>query len=214
MLKSITFGDTIIGGGWYLQVQLLLYLFFLATFSMIKDNRYRILFVFGECILFCICLYVLKFPHMWFESVLAFPIGMLCRERDSTLAHHHCRDRIFVWGGVINFTLVCITFVGSHLIDNVMAALILKMVSAICFSIFVSTVTHLIYIENGILRWLGKYSTEIYLVQGVFLTLFHSDIINLENPYLYILFVTIFVLISSVAIHPITKMIYSIAREQ
>lgn len=118
-----------------------------------------------------------------------------------------------LWGGVIDFTLVCIAFVGSYLVDNQVAALILKMVSSVCFAVFVATATHLIHVENRITRWLGKYSTEIYLVQGLFLTLFHSEMINLANPYLYVLLVTVSVLIAAVALHPITRTIYSIARE-
>ena len=100
MLKSVTFGGTIIGNGWYLQVQLLLYLFFLATFRMVKDGRLRILFIFGECLLFCTCLYALGYSSTWFESVLAFPVGMMWREKDHRMANVNCNTSFYVMGGL------------------------------------------------------------------------------------------------------------------
>lgn len=116
--------------------------------------------------------------------------------------------------GVIEVTLVCIAFVGSYLVNKLVAALILKMGSAVCFAVFVATAIHLIHAKNRIFRWLGKYSTEINLVQGLFLTLFYSEMINLENPYHYVLGGTVSVLVAAVVLYPITRMIYLIAREQ
>lgn len=213
MLKSVAFGGTIIGNGWYLQVQLLLYLFFLATFSMAKDNSLRIILILGECLLYCVCLYVLGYSSTWFESVLAFPVGMLWREKEHRMINVNCNTLFYVVGA-IEFTLFCVAFVGSYLVNNLVAALILKMASSLCFAVFVATAIHVIHIENRVSRWLGKYSMEIYLVQGLFLMLFHSEMINLENPYLYIFGVTASVLVAAVALHPITRIIYLIAREQ
>ncbi|MEE0079826.1 MAG: acyltransferase family protein [Holdemanella sp.] len=99
MLKSVTFGGTIIGNGWYLQVQLLLYLFFLETFRIVKDGRLRILFIFGEYLLFCTCLYALGYSSTWFESVLAFPVGMMWREKDHRMANVNCNTSFYVMGG-------------------------------------------------------------------------------------------------------------------
>ena len=213
ILKSITFGGTIIGNGWYLQIQLFLYLFFLVTFRTVKDSRLCIFLIFVECLLSCICLYVLGYPSTWFEGVFAFPIGMMWYENEHRIANVNRKTSFCYYRGVIYFTIFCIAFVGSYLLDNQVISLILKMVSAVCFAVFVATATHLIHIENKITRWLGKYSMEIYLVQGLFLTLFHSDMINIGNPYLYVLLVTVSVLIAAVALHPITRKIYSIARK-
>ena len=52
---------------------------------------------------------------------------------------------------------------------------------------------------------------EIYAFQGLFLGLFHSRPMMIENPYLYIFFVCISVLVTAVIIHPITKWIFSAA---
>lgn len=213
LLKSLTFGGTIIVNGWYLQVQLLLYLFFFATFRMVKDRRLCITLVFGECLLFCICMSVLGYPSTWYEGVFAFPVGMFWREKDHRTVTENRKKSFYIIAWMVEFSLVCISFAGSYLVKNLIFALILKMVSAVCFAVFVATAIHLIKVENPVTRLLGKYSTEIYLIQGLFLTLFHSGIINLANPYLYVLLVTVSVFAAAVALHPITRKIYSIARE-
>lgn len=55
---------------------------------------------------------------------------------------------------------------------------------------------------------------EIYILQGLFLSMFHQPPINIENPYMYVLMVMIFVGIGAVITHPITSRIYSSARRK
>lgn len=213
LIKSFTFGGTVIGNGWYLQVQLLLYVFFFVTFRVVKDSKQCIIWIFGECLLFCVFLYVLGYGSTWYESVFAFPIGMIWREIDHYTVEIKKNKFVCFIGGGIEFVLVCISFVGFYLINNPIVALMLKMTSAVFFAVFIATAINLIHVENRITRWLGKYSTEIYVVQGLFLSLFHSQMIYLENSYLYVLVVTVATFVLAVVLHPITRRIYSIARK-
>ena len=211
LLKSFTFGGTVIKNGWYLQVQLLLYLFFFITFLTIKDGKQCIILIISECLLFCFFMYVLGYSSTWYESIFSFATGMIWRELDLHYMKSPSNKTVF-FVCALEFILVCFTFVGSYLIDNNIAMLILKMASAVFFVALIETAINLISVENRITRWLGKFSMEIYIVQGIFLTLFHSQLINITNQYIYILVVTVTTIGAAVLFHPVTRKIYSIAR--
>ena len=67
---------------------------------------------------------------------------------------------------------------------------------------------------NRVTRVLGKYSMEIYVLQGVFLSLFHKEPFNITNPYIYVVSVIISVYIGAIIVHPMTERIYNNARKQ
>ena len=209
LLKSFSFGGTVIVNGWYLQVQLLLYLFFFITFRIVKKHKKCM--ILGECFLFCAFMYVLGYSSTWYESVFAFVAGMSWRELELHCRRPMSNKNISLLCG-IEFILVCSSFVGSHIIDNAIVALILKMLSAVCFAALIVTAVNLICVEYVVTRWLGKYSTEIYVFQGLFLTLFHSQFINIANQYIYIFMVVIATFVTAFFFHPVTKKIYSIVR--
>lgn len=75
--------------------------------------------------------------------------------------------------------------------------------------IFICLLLVKIPIDFSITRWLGKYSLEIYLCQGMFLTLFEGKLFDIKNAGIYCLVVIIAVVVSSIIIHPITKIINS-----
>lgn len=177
LLKSLTFGGTVIGKGWYLQVQLLLYLCFWLTFRTVKNRRYGILWIYGECLLFCLIMYGLGYRSTWFESVFAFAAGMTWCELAAR--KRAPGNKVVALGCGMEFVLFCAVLFGSFLVKNSVAALILKMLSAVLFAVLIAAATKLIRVENGITRWLGRYSFEIYVCQGLPLVLFHSSKYNI-----------------------------------
>lgn len=212
LIKSLTFGGTIIGNGWYLQVQLVLYLLFYITFRYGKEDR-AILCVIGECITMCIILYLCGFEPTWYEGIMAFPLGMVwCGYQDKFNFLRKGSTAFLV--AIIVFMLVCTCFGLSRVLPNGIISVICKSMSAVIFPIAVVVIVNWIPIENNVTHVLGKYSMEIYILQGLFLSVFHQPPINIENPYMYVLMVMIFVGIGVVIMHPITSRIYSSARRK
>lgn len=70
-----------------------------------------------------------------------------------------------------------------------------------------------INIQNAVTRFLGAISLEIYVLQGVFLTLFHSSIVVIENSYLYIAVVSATTILSAFLIHPLFQLVYDVCRK-
>ena len=212
LIKSITFGGSIIANGWYLQVQLLLYSLFYITFRLTKSDKLSIIMISVECIFMCVIMYALDFSSTWHESVLAFPLGMIWY---NLLSHKTvCKKKYiyFTWS-VFEFVLFVATLIGYRKMNGPINSLLFKMASAVLFTVFVATVINIINLNNTLTRWLGKYSLEIYIIQGVFLNLFHSRIIYIKNPYIYVIVVTALVIATSIILYPVTRKFYSLARK-
>ncbi len=212
LIKSLTFGGTIIGNGWYLQVQLVLYLLFYITFRYGKENR-AISCIIGECMAMCIILYLCGFESTWYEGIMAFPLGMVwCRYQDKLYFLKKRKNCILV--AITAFMFVCTCFALSRILPNKTISVICKSMSGVIFPIVVVVIVGCISIENNVTRILGKYSMEIYILQGLFLSIFHKPPLNIVNPYMYVLMVMIFVSIGAVTMHPITGRIYASARRK
>lgn len=210
IIKSLTFGGTIIGYGWYLQVQLVLYLFFYITFKYGKEDS-RIVYIIGECMGMCIILYLCGFAPTLYEGIMAFPLGMLWCKYQNKL-YFLRKKRIAFVVTIVVFMGVCTCFVVSRILTNKILSIIWKSMSAVIFPTVVAVSVNWISIENKITRILGKYSMEIYILQGLFLSMFHQSVFNIINPYMYILSVIICVTAGSFIMHPVITKIYSVTR--
>lgn len=213
IVKSLIFGGTIIANGWYLQIQLLLYLMFFATFRVAKESRTQLTAICLECLTLSAALYALDYYSWWFEGTFAFPAGMLWEMRESGKSCHERKKTTAFW----QEALICVLFggmiIGWKMFDNANLALLCKMISAVLFPMAVAGAVRYIPVENRMTRWLGKYSAEIYVVQGLFLGLFHSQLLMIENPYLYVIAAGITTLAAAVLLHPVVQRIYAAVRK-
>lgn len=212
--KALVFGSPIIVNGWYLQVQLLLYMFFFVTCYSIKDHKLQIVVIGLECLALCTALFLSGYYSTWFESIMAFPAGILWRIHGGGTHSDLPKKTVSRFCRVV---VLCVffggTILGWQLLDSMEASLLCKMISAILFPMMVVEIAPCFPVENRITRWFGEYSVEIYAFQGLFLGLFHSRPM-IENPYLYIFLVSISVLVTAVIIHPVTKWLFSATRKQ
>ncbi len=211
IIKSLTFGGTIIGNGWYLQVQLILYLLFWAVFSFAQQKK--LIIMFSTCISFCICLYFIGYEVTWYEGIMAFSLGMIWCEYKDRWTFLRGKKKSFIIA-VSTFLGVCVCFVLSRIISAYTISVLCKSASAVIFPVSIMSLVNWIPIKNKVTRILGKYSMEIYVLQGMFLLLFHKDPINISNPYVYVVCVTVLVLVGSLIVHPVVERIYANARKK
>ena len=102
--------------------------------------------------------------------------------------------------------LFAISFVGGLLFKPV------TLIAAPMFVIFALIALMKLPVQCGVTRWLGKYYFEIYVMQGISLLLFHSELIHIENKWLYVLVCTLTTLLLAVAIQPVFRFISSIVK--
>lgn len=112
------------------------------------------------------------------------------------------------WLPIFLISIVLFGLCGSLYItvENPAIYIFSKMLSAIVFSSMTITFAFKLskrtnkLINNPITQWLGKYSLEIYVVQGIFLLLRKGAKLYIQNPYIFIVVCISGTLLLSIAI--------------
>lgn len=195
--------SSVITHGWYLQVQLILYLLFFIVYRFIKHKHNLIIFL--CCLLYAIVGKCIGLSTTKYESIFAFPLGLLLGEYSEKIKTWEDKCKKYC---ILSFIGFCVMFVGSIVVPNDILKLLCKIMSSIMFVLFVACIIQIINIINRITSALGRISLEIYVIQGIFLLLFHSSYFNITNSWIYCLVVIICTLISSFLFHPISQKIY------
>lgn len=204
-MKTLTFGETFVVNGWYFQTLLVIYILFFITAKLFFSRRISMMAV--MLLVFVVVCVKTGFSTTWYESVFAFIGGMvLCNYKDKVDEYFSKRNR---W---IICTAICMLFLGCTLLLGNTSILTggrvpVKMISAVIFVFFCTLLIMKIKISNHVTRLLSNYYLEIYTMQGVALTLFHSEYINIENGVLYMLLGIILTILLSVFVHPIYTVI-------
>ncbi len=195
ILKSLTWGGTIISNGWYLQAILVLYIMFWLINSFVKESRLEIVLLVALIVCYCFICNVLKMGSTVYESIPAFILGCIWCEKKNGI------DRILkkYWNILVMvfFLTFCVTLIMG------MKILTFKMMSAICFVVFINVLLFKISISCMLTKFIGKYYFEIYVTQGMALSFFHSSRIYIANPWLYILLCCVTTALLSFALHPL-----------
>lgn len=214
LVKSILFGDSVIAYGWYIQVQLLFYLYFYIVFKLIKPKNARYLLIAALVFAQCVVLYILDFGVWWYRSCFSFVLGFFWAEYQNTVNKIIASVPKWITALVVSFSLFMATGISGKIISIYYLSGILTLACDIFFVAFVILFISRVNITFSFTRWLGKYSFEIYVLQGLFFRVYHSIFINIKNNYLYGALVLFSCLIASVLFHPVIQKIYAIARKK
>lgn len=196
--QSFLFGKTIISNGWYIQAIILIYVIFYLSMRCNK-NIYISIFT-GIVGYIALCL-LLKLSSVWYECIFAFVAGVLYTNCSKIKKEYSALYQIGVVAGIFILSFI----LGNAGILNTLFRIVFKMISAICFPVLVVLLKNLTPWELKIFSKLSKISFEIYVSQGLFLSLYHSSLIYILNDYLYIFLVTISTIIFSIGLHILFK---------
>lgn len=211
-LLSFAIGETVVDKGWYLQVQLLLYILFYLSFRFVKKGS--VLLLFGAICVFCVICAAVGLNSTWYETVACFALGMVVSMHKEKVVKL-LDDSIKGWlilaacGGLFVLTM----YFGNASVLPYAARIIVKMLSAAFFACSIVIFVTKVRINNPVLRFLGVISLEIYVTQGLFLKMF-EDTVRIENDWLYALTVFVVTVAFSFAVHPVFKWINSIGRRE
>ncbi len=202
-ILSFLLSNTYISNGWYLQTLFLFYLFFLAAYFSFKKRKHKYAFLFLLVVLYCIICFFCKAPTHLYKSSLAFPLGFSYydeQEKIDRFLENGRRELICSIGLFFSF---CACFIVGSLPIFPIVARLFEMGSAVFFVLFVLTLVRHVRINWFFTRWLGKYYLEIYVMQGMAISLFQSRLIFLENPILLVLAACVVLGILVLLTHPI-----------
>lgn len=209
LIKSLTFGGTIVLKGWYLQVQLLYYIFFYIVFRYIKEKQQFLAMLILHILYVVICI-AINMSSLFYERTFIFVFGILWynhRDKiDSFISKKKYRRLIIC---IVSFLLFSLLYVLSYRI----ATVLLRGFSYFFLIPLVFLPLKSIRIQNRATIFLGEISFETYVLQGLFLKLFHTENTHISNPYLYILAVTTATIAAACILHPLIQLIYKSFRK-
>lgn len=208
ILKSLIFGETIIHYGWYIQVQLLLYIVFYMIFRYLKT--FRIVAVVIWCLIYTLLVHTIGLGAWWYISVFAFPMGIAfdkCQVGIQKAFKHRWNAKAIILSLELLFMYRLSTTAQSG--D---ARIILKIATVLFFVSTLGVLLLKVQIKRGLLEWFGRRSFEIYAMQGIAFGV--AELYCCNNPHLRVtLGVTIVILLSCI-FKPVTNRIYKLVRER
>ena len=128
-------------------------------------------------------LYATGYIITWYEGIMAFPLGMMwCAQKQKLIIFGDKKKAVLI--SLVTIFCVCMCYVASRVSSNAISILF-KSLSAVIFPVAVVSSVNWIPVQNKVSNTLGKYSMEIYILQGMFLTLFHKSPFNIVNPWVW-----------------------------
>ena len=216
VITSFLLGGTIVTYGWYLQTVLLFYILFYLIFRYGKREQQKVL-----TLAMCVLLYVLvshacRAASATYISALAFVAGILWGGFPACCAAVMQKRRLAL--GVCGLIFLLLLAI-SLLSENRHLRYIPRALSAPFFALSMAMMLSLIHEKRGSVlvnratAWLGKYSLEIYVAQGLFFQLLRSNLLYVHNAYLYMGAVIVCTMLSAPLLYGLVRGVYAVWSE-
>ena len=193
-------GSTVIYNGWFVDIIILMYIFFYISFRMFSDKTIAIL-VNTVLIIFYIVLAIkLGYGFWWYNSSIPFVLGLVWAKNkeniDRLLKKYYFIPLVSVT--VLLFISHQYSFILQkfHLVDNYSYALAAN-IDNVIFTLFFILIVRKIDFSNKYLLFLGKISFELYMIHGLVMSIFGKHFVTSRlNDVIF----TILVLIVSISL--------------
>lgn len=200
-------GSTVIYNGWFVDIIILMYIFFYISFRVFTNKTIAIL-VNTVLIIFYIVLAIkLGYGFWWYNSSLPFVLGLVWAKNkeniDRLLKKYYFIPLVSVT--VLLFVSHQYSFILQkfHLVDNYSYALAAN-IDNVIFTIFFILIVRKIDFSNKYLLFLGKISFELYMIHGLVMSIFGKYFVTSRlNDVIF----TILVLIVSISLARVINVI-------
>lgn len=168
-------GSTVIYNGWFVNIIILMYVFFYISFKMFSNRTISILINTILIVVYIVLAIRLEYGFWWYNSSLPFVLGLLWAKNKNSI------DEIL--NKYYFIILVCITgllFISHqysfvlkklHIVDSVSYGFAAN-IDNIIFTIFFILMVRKIDFSNKYLLFLGKISFELYMIHGLVMSIF------------------------------------------
>ena len=193
-------GSTVIYNGWFVDIIILMYVFFYISFKIFSNRTVAILvniLLIGGYIILAI---KLGYGFWWYNSSLPFALGLIWAKYNKKI-DKMLNDYYFV--GIILAT--CLLFMSHqysfilkklHLVDDYSYAFAANL-DNIIFTLFFILIVRKIDFSNKYLLFLGRISFELYMIHGLVMSVFGKYFVTSRlNDVIF----TILVLIVSISL--------------
>ena len=208
ILYSLSFGGTIIKHGWYLQTILFVYIAFWFAFRFFATKK-KVPVIMTVVVIYALYKYGTGALSTSYETVLCVLAGggayWLNLRRQTP-------RKLF---SVVIFVLFASSFIMRFVCSKYNLLYLswpFTSIANISFCFFVVSIDNIKLIRNRLFEKLGEYSLEIYTLQGLWILVFHSEKIYINNAFSFAILVSVCTFASSYVFHFWTKKIYKICR--
>ena len=191
---------------WFIFVIVIMYCIFFVCFKLFKKNAE--LAVLGATVLWCIGCRLLFAETYWYNSVLAFPAGLLLAKHEEKISAL-VKKRFYAVGAAFIIITGIFIFLSTNdmRLYGIMSAVwngisfdavkevqtVLQCGCAVLFCGVIFIISLKLRLGGKVLTFLGGMTLEIYLVHVLFIELFAEKFIGegeplfyIENPFLYL----------------------------
>lgn len=177
LIRTFLYGGTIVKFGWYLQTQLLLY--FIFYFGFMLCAKKPIVAISGLTVLFWVLCVLFCLDTTYYMTTPSFLLGVFW----PTIMD---KPLLKKWGG--GWSIV--PFIGIWLLatpfDEPINAYIRCGVAPLFLIISIVWLIRKTNLESPMMGFLGRYSYEIYVLQGIVILILQSRMLNIRNPITFI----------------------------
>lgn len=168
-------GSTVIYNGWFVDIIILMYIFFYISFRVFSNKTTAILVNTLFIIFYIVLVIKLEYGFWWYNSSLPFALGLVWAKNkeniDRLLKKYYFIPLVSVT--VLLFVSHQYSFILQkfHLVDNYSYALAAN-IDNVIFTFYLILIVRKIDFSNKYLLFLGKISFELYMIHGLVMSIF------------------------------------------
>lgn len=172
-IKLFTVGKTVIYNGWFIDVIILIYIFFYLSFKFVENKRVAI--IINSMFIIIIIAIKLHYSFWWYNSILTFILGLVWAKNkdkiDEVIDNNLFTIMISTTFLMFVFHNYDIVLIKLGLTSSYMYALAANMDNLI-FTLYFILLIRNINFENKYLTALGGISFELYMIHGLVIQYF------------------------------------------
>ena len=193
-------GSTVIYNGWFVDIIILMYIFFYISFTVFSNKKIAILVNTVFIIFYIVLAIKLEYGFWWYDSSLPFVLGLIWAKNkkyiDEILNKYYFIILVCITGLLFTFHQYSFILKKLNLVDSYSYALAAN-IDNIIFTIFFVLTMRKIDFSNSRLLFLGKISFELYMIHGLVMSIFGKYFVTSRlNDVIF----TILVLIVSISL--------------
>lgn len=198
-IHTFAVGDPMASYSWYVVFILGFYIIFGIFMHIFKDKHKLMIGAMAVTYVgwAMLCKYVIHFDPCWYKTAHMPIVGMiwaLYEDKIIALIRKKYWLSFFLCGGV---TAVIEGLTIFYPAESGFVSYIIRAANAFFFTITIMVVLQKVKLGSPVFKFLGKISYEFYILQGVAIELFKSNLINIKNDVVWI--VAVFVVTTLLA---------------
>ena len=168
-------GSTVIYNGWFVDIIILMYVFFYISFKIFSNRTISILINTILIVVYIVLAIRLEYGFWWYNSSLPFVLGLLWAKNknsiDEILNRYYFMILVCITGLLFISHQYDIVYKKLHLVDSYSYAFLAN-IDNVIFTIFFILIVRKIDFSNKYLLFLGKISFELYMIHGLVMSIF------------------------------------------